>query len=111
LCLFFFTSHNLLTHLSPSPKTIHLYPPTLSPSTLYLAPPPHQTSRLPLSPPNISLSDWPRFEEARKEERAVTLKKGETLLIPEGWWHCVEGVGTGEGGEDSERLSVNFWFR
>lgn len=41
----------------------------------------------------------------------MVIKKGEAVLIPEGWWHSVEGVGTGEGGEDSERLSVNFWFR
>ncbi|KAL7414213.1 hypothetical protein BDY24DRAFT_31535 [Mrakia frigida] len=104
--------HNLFAHLSPSPKTIRLYPPTIPTSTLYLAPPPqHQTSRLPVSPPNVSLPDWPLFEEARREERSVVIKKGEAVLIPEGWWHSVEGVGTGEGGEDSERLSVNFWFR
>lgn len=110
-------SHNLLTHLSPSPKTVHLYPPSTPPHTLFLAPPPQQqTSRIPVSPPNIAaLPDvhrWAAFDEARKEERVVRLERGDTVLIPEGWWHCVEGVGDGrEGEEDTVRIGVNFWFR
>jgi mannose-6-phosphate isomerase-like protein (cupin superfamily) len=43
----------------------------------------------------------------------VTVEKGECLLIPEGWWHAVEG-NDGEGKEEDDgemRISVNFWFR
>lgn len=35
----------------------------------------------------------------------VTLKKGDALLIPQGWWHSVKGTGSGI------TASANWWFR
>jgi lysine-specific demethylase 8 len=33
----------------------------------------------------------------------VVLGEGESVLVPEGWWHSAEGLSTGVG--------VNAWFR
>lgn len=33
----------------------------------------------------------------------VELDSGESVLVPEGWWHSAEGLSTGVG--------VNAWFR
>lgn len=43
----------------------------------------------------------------------MLVRKGEAVLIPEGWWHCVEGTDEEIGQQDDEdpRLSVNFLFR
>ncbi|KAI5815031.1 hypothetical protein BZA77DRAFT_371297 [Pyronema omphalodes] len=49
-----------------------------------------------------------RRETGWKEERRgfeVTVKEGEGLFIPMGWWHAVRGVGEGV------CASVNWWFR
>lgn len=34
-----------------------------------------------------------------------TLKPGDAIFIPQGWWHSIKGIGTGITG------SVNWWFR
>lgn len=33
----------------------------------------------------------------------VELREGESVLVPEGWWHSAEGISTG--------IGVNAWFR
>jgi hypothetical protein len=35
----------------------------------------------------------------------VTLQAGESVLVPEGWWHAAEG------GPDSSGVGVGAWFR
>lgn len=39
----------------------------------------------------------------------VVVSEGEVLVLPEGWWHCVEAEEEEGGG--GGRISVNFWFR
>ncbi|WVR06927.1 hypothetical protein IAU60_003963 [Kwoniella sp. DSM 27419] len=110
-------------------KTFHILPPEaaqhLSPSNL----PRHtNTSRIPLpisrifgspgsSDPSVTddLADLPRdtIETCRNQlEKAfsadgacvVTVEAGESVLVPEGWWHSAEGG-------DSPGVGVGAWFR
>lgn len=105
--------HNLFCQLASS-KTFFLYPPSTDPQGLYLArPPQHQTSCLPVAPHLVDLGAFPAFAAARAAEVRVVLRPGESLLLPEGWWHAVlaedveapPAAGSGEG-----RISVNWWF-
>jgi hypothetical protein len=46
------------------------------------------------------------LEEAFTDQHAyeVTLHPGDSLLVPEGWWHCAEGL-------DGVGIGVGGWFR
>lgn len=44
----------------------------------------------------------PRFEEAEKETLHAELLPGDTLFIPEGWWHQVES--------DDRTTAINLWW-
>ena len=103
--------HNLFCQLA-STKTFFLYPPTTPPTSLYLAPPPqHQTSLLPVAPHLVDLDAYPDFRGARERERRVVLRRGDTLLLPRGWWHAVlaEDV-DGDAAPGEGRISINWWF-
>jgi hypothetical protein len=44
----------------------------------------------------------PRFEEAERETLHAELLPGDTLFIPEGWWHQVES--------DDRTTAINLWW-
>jgi len=65
------------------------------------------TSRIQGPPsPEMAIA-YPGLEDALNHKDAcfAEMKGGDTLLIPEGWFHCVEAVG------DVGSVSVNHWFR
>lgn len=35
----------------------------------------------------INLEKFPKFQQAQKQQQTVTVKAGEVLYIPAGWWH------------------------
>lgn len=116
-------------------KRIHLFPPYLSSNLYLSNHPLHlNTSTIPISSPPIPSSSYPPDSISKEPEpidpendstrtqlfttyplllpalldtetRYLILNPGETLFIPEGWWHSVESVG-----EEGE-VSVNHWFR
>ncbi len=51
--------------------------------------------------------EWPLLETALSDSEtlAAEVGSGDTLLIPQGWYHCVEAIGT------DGSVSVNHWFR
>lgn len=91
-------------------KRLHIFPPSQH-SHLYISitPPQTNTSLIPHPPSSASL-DWaqyPMLQRALEDKRTVACEvgPGESVLIPEGWYHCVESVGEGAA------VSVNHWFR
>ncbi|MBW4652947.1 MAG: cupin-like domain-containing protein [Kaiparowitsia implicata GSE-PSE-MK54-09C] len=55
-------------------------------------------------PDRPDFDSFPRFQEALRHRQDVTLKPGEILFIPSGWWHEVSSVGAGA------VLSINRWW-
>lgn len=91
-------------------KRLHIFHPAQH-SHLYISitPPQTNTSLIP-HPPSSSKLDWkqyPMLRRALEDVRTTSCEvgPGESVLIPEGWYHCVESVG------DEPAVSVNHWFR
>ncbi len=55
-------------------------------------------------PDRPDFESFPRFREALRHRQDVTLRPGEILFIPCGWWHEVSSVGSGA------VLSINRWW-
>lgn len=91
-------------------KRLYIFPPRQH-SHLYINPTPPQTntSLIPTSPssPEFDTTRWPLLRRALEDDqtRMCELGPGESVLIPEKWYHCVESVG------DEPAISVNHWFR
>ncbi|VDK88905.1 unnamed protein product [Litomosoides sigmodontis] len=47
-----------------------------------------------------------------KNIRMVTLRKGDVIFVPPGWWHCVQCVGINDNENDMNNISVsvNTWI-
>eukprot|EP01083_Nonionella_stella_P258144 882759_1 len=97
--LHFDDKHNILC-VARGSKTLTLYPPSetrfIGPRPVYDVSPHHSS----FDPHNPDLKMFPESGRARKA--VVTVKAGDALFLPEGWWHQV----------DSEpfTVAVNFWF-
>ena len=57
-----------------------------------------------LDPNNPDFQSFPRFELAMHHRIDLTLKPGELLFIPAGWWHEVTSIGSGM------VCSINRWW-
>ncbi|PSO50237.1 MAG: hypothetical protein BRC33_03695 [Cyanobacteria bacterium SW_9_44_58] len=53
----------------------------------------------------INLDKFPKFKQAQKQQKTVTIKAGEVLYIPAGWWHEITTL------EDAEMSCsvTRFW--
>lgn len=47
-----------------------------------------------------------------KKIRMVTLRKGDVIFVPPGWWHCVQCVSVNDNENDLNNISVsvNTWI-
>lgn len=102
------TNLTYMVSLVTGQKKVYLFHPDCR-EHLYISgtPPYTNTSKMRSPPAFASFQRYPEFRKAWFEARTAscTIQSGSTLLIPEGWWHSVETVGS-EGS-----ISVNHWFR
>jgi len=55
-----------------------------------------------LDPLNPDYSRFPLSKEAKSEELIARLGPGDSLFIPQGWWHHVHAT--------SRSASISYWF-
>lgn len=55
-------------------------------------------------PEDILKVSFPQYLEAKKHAITVTIKAGEMLYIPCGWFHEVQSLGNGG------HVALNYWF-
>lgn len=55
-------------------------------------------------PPELLQASYPLYLEAKKHAITVTIKAGEMLYIPCGWFHEVQSLGGGG------HIALNYWF-
>jgi lysine-specific demethylase 8 len=85
-----------------------LFPPSTKDALYISLKHPHtNTSLIPDPPERYDASRFPLFNAALQhaDAKVAVVNGGDTLLIPEGWWHCIEAVGNGGS------VSINHWFR
>jgi [protein]-arginine 3-hydroxylase / protease len=93
-------SHNLFCQIAGAKKVL-LFPPEQS-GCLHCPHAPFARG-LHFSPVNVEHPDldaFPRFRDARPVE--VTVRAGEMLFIPAGWWHYLRAL--------QPSISLNFWW-
>lgn len=86
-------------------REVTLFPPeqlpNLYPGPLETAPGGAIVSLANLDDPNFD--KHPRFERALEAKRSVTLKAGDAIFIPYGWWHHIRATAP-------MNMLVNYWF-
>ena len=82
--------------LFPPQRTAELYP-----GPFELTPAGTPVSMVDLAHPD--LSEFPRFADAWSEAEVATLKPGDAIYIPYGWWHGVESL-------EPVSILVNYWW-
>ncbi|KAG6544344.1 hypothetical protein Mapa_014178 [Marchantia paleacea] len=93
--------HNILCVVAGE-KKVTLWPPSAAP---YLYPLPihgeaSNHSGVDMVVPNYNMH--PLFKKAVQDAKVVTLRPGDALFIPEGWYHQVNNTGV--------TIAVNFWW-
>uniref|UniRef100_A0A1J3I6C7 Putative lysine-specific demethylase JMJD5 n=1 Tax=Noccaea caerulescens TaxID=107243 RepID=A0A1J3I6C7_NOCCA len=94
--------HNLLCVVSGCKKVV-LWPPSASPSLYPMPIYGEASNHSSVGLDNPNLSDYPRAEHSLKLSQEVTLSAGDSVFIPEGWFHQVDS------GELT--IAVNFWWQ
>ncbi|KAL0843359.1 hypothetical protein Bca101_016604 [Brassica carinata] len=94
--------HNLLCVVSGCKKVV-LWPPSASPSLYPMPIYGEASNHSSVGLDNPNLSDYPRAEHSLKQSQEVTLKAGDAVFIPEGWFHQVDS--------DELTTAVNFWWQ
>ncbi|KAF8094465.1 hypothetical protein N665_0362s0008 [Sinapis alba] len=94
--------HNLLCVVSGCKKVV-LWPPSASPSLYPMPIYGEASNHSSVGLDNPNLSDYPRAEHSLKQSQEVTLKAGDAVFIPEGWFHQVDS--------DELTIAVNFWWQ
>ncbi|KAJ0261222.1 2-oxoglutarate [Hirschfeldia incana] len=94
--------HNLLCVVSGCKKVV-LWPPSASPSLYPMPIYGEASNHSSVGLDNPNLSDYPRAEHSLKLSQEVTLKAGDAVFIPEGWFHQVDS--------DELTIAVNFWWQ
>jgi hypothetical protein len=79
--------HNQATQLYGT-KDFIMYPPE---DAIYFYPSKENPKHSPINVLNPDYDKYPLFKEA--QPMRITLKKGETLLFPSGWWHYTQMYG------------------
>ena len=93
------TPHNLYAQVAGE-KTFVLFPPG---DSRHLSSYPWWSSTPQCSPVDFADLDLARFPEARRARPVeCTLRPGDLLFLPSGWWHCAES--------GTLTISVNFWW-
>ncbi|XP_056852387.1 lysine-specific demethylase JMJ31-like [Raphanus sativus] len=94
--------HNLLCVVSGCKKVV-LWPPSASPSLYPMPIYGEASNHSSVGLDNPNLSAYPRAEHSLKQSQEVTLKAGDAVFIPEGWFHQVDS--------DELTIAVNFWWQ
>lgn len=94
--------HNLLCVVSGCKKVV-LWPPSASPSLYPMPIYGEASNHSSVGLDNPNLSDYPRAEHSLKQSQEVTLKAGDAVFIPEGWFHQVDS--------NELTIAVNFWWQ
>jgi hypothetical protein len=85
-------------------KTFTVYPPQALPD-LYvcaLEGGAYSAQSSTVNPQDPDLTRFPKFTNAQKIAREVTLKPGDMMYLPSRWWHSVDSVGL--------NLGINYWW-
>ncbi|ODN94186.1 hypothetical protein L198_05037 [Cryptococcus wingfieldii CBS 7118] len=93
-------------HLNPSPKPLHANTSQIPIPVSRIVSPFSESADLDDLPPNTLAECRDRLRRAYELEGGcqVVVGPGESVLIPEGWWHAAEGI-NGPG------VGVGAWFR
>ncbi|ODN81989.1 hypothetical protein L202_02318 [Cryptococcus amylolentus CBS 6039] len=93
-------------HLNPSPKPLHANTSQIPIPVSRIVSPLSEFADLDDLPPNTLVECRDRLRRAYELEGGcqVVVGPGESVLIPEGWWHAAEGI-------DGPGVGVGAWFR
>ncbi|EJD54548.1 Clavaminate synthase-like protein [Auricularia subglabra TFB-10046 SS5] len=92
--------HNLFCQIAGQ-KHVRFFPPSCA-EQLYLLTDPFHKNTSSITSPSPDRSQFPRYYHALKDSWEVTVSPGDTLFLPKGYYHSVEGL--------SKSVSVNSWF-
>lgn len=93
--------HNLLCVVSGC-KELKLWPPSATPSLYPLPISGEASNHSGVDFANPNLTKYPRFRSAMQSFQCVTLRAGDALFLPEGWYHQVDS--------EAVTIAVNLWW-
>lgn len=93
--------HNLLCVVAGC-KEVKLWPPSAAPELYPLPIFGEASNHSGVDFANPNLTKYPRFRSAMESYQSVTLRAGDSLFLPEGWYHQVDS--------EAVTIAVNLWW-